>query len=219
MRLASAGDVVRCTCIIFKRNGSYAGNSFGTLGERRRWVNFIPRVEACLAEADWGEVCRMKKMEDVAKQLGLEKLDHEGGFFRRIHTGEKGADGKPLSTTIYALFSRQEFSALHRLDVVEQFFFVDGDAFEAFRITADGTARTEFLGIDFEKGESPHLVFEPGCWFGGAPVADGGCGWTLMSCVVTPGFDWKSFEIGDRSQLLESYPECGDAIRRLTRVS
>lgn len=152
------------------------------------------------------------KIEDLVSKLELEPIDQEGGWFRRIHTGEPGSDGRPLSTTIFALFSREQFSALHRLDVVEQFFFLDGDAFEAYRIGADGTDRCEVLGR-----ECPHLVFEPGCWFGGKPVEGGSFGWTLMSCVVTPGFDWDSFEIGDRASLMKQYPEFGDKILALTR--
>ncbi|EDY81214.1 Cupin family protein [Verrucomicrobiia bacterium DG1235] len=157
------------------------------------------------------------RAEEVVERLELERIEHEGGFFRRIHTGETDASGRARSTTIYALFTREEFSALHRLDAVEQFFFLDGDAFEVFRIGEDGAGRWDVLGRDFEKGESPHLVFEPGLWFGGAPLVDGENGWTLMSCVVTPGFEWEGFEIGQRDELVATYPECGDAVRRLTR--
>ncbi len=152
------------------------------------------------------------RVEVIVERLGLERLDHEGGWFRRIHTGESNADGRPCSTTIYALFTREEFSALHRLDAVEQFFFLDGDPFEVFRIGADGIGRSEVL-----SRELPHLVFAPREWFGGAPVPAGSFGWTLMSCVVTPGFKWDGFEIGERDELLEAYPEFGDAIRRLAR--
>lgn len=153
-----------------------------------------------------------EQIEELVERLDLEPIDHEGGWFRRIHTGEAGSDGRPLSTTIYALFTREQFSALHRLNVVEQFFFVDGDPFEAFRIDARGKARSEVL-----SKQCPHLVFEAGCWFGGRPVEGGAFGWTLMSCVVTPGFDWDCFELGERAALLEEYPGAGDKIRELTR--
>ncbi|MDQ8199462.1 cupin domain-containing protein [Pelagicoccus enzymogenes] len=156
-------------------------------------------------------------VESVVDRLGLQRLDREGGWFRRIHTGKAGADGRAVSTTIYALFTREEFSALHRLDAVEQFFFLDGDAFEVFRIGREGEGRWETLGRDLDRGESPHLVFEPGEWFGGVPIGDGERGWTLMSCVVTPGFEWDGFEIGQREELLEAYPNYGNEIRRLTR--
>ena len=155
------------------------------------------------------------KGEDLAQvvgRLGLDPLEREGGWFRRIFTGPSDASGRATCTTIYALFTREQFSALHRLDAWEQFFFLDGDAFEVFRIEADGRGRTETLG----KG-SPHLVFEPGCWFGGKPVEGGAFGWSLISCVVTPGFEWDGFELGEPKALLERYPKFGDEIDCLTR--
>ncbi len=159
------------------------------------------------------------KAEEIVERLGLGRLDHEGGWFKRVHSGEERDDGRAPSTTIYALFTREDFSALHRLDALEQFFFLDGDAFEVFRIGVDGTVRTDVLGRNLGAGESPHLVFEPGEWFGGTPLDEGAYGWTLMSCVVTPGFEWEGFEIGNRDRLLNLYPNYGDDIRRLTRIS
>lgn len=153
----------------------------------------------------------------VVEAFGLEELDREGGWFRRIHTGAKNADGRPYSTTILALFTRERFSALHRLDAVEQFFFLKGDAFEAFEIDAAGRGRVAVLGDDWEQGHTPHLTFEPGSWFGGIPLLGGPVGWTLMSCVVTPGFEWGGFELGKRAELVQAYPNNCDAIERLTR--
>ncbi|MBK1879394.1 cupin domain-containing protein [Pelagicoccus mobilis] len=153
-----------------------------------------------------------EEVDEVIRKLGLEPLAEEGGWFRRIHTGAAGDAGRPICTTIYALFTREQFSALHRLDAVEQFFFLDGDAFEVFRIDADGKGRTEFLGQD-----SPHQVFEAGCWFGGIPVEGGTFDWSLISCVVTPGFEWAGFEIGQRNELLKMYPKFEEEIIRLTR--
>lgn len=157
------------------------------------------------------------KAEEVIERLGLERLEHEGGWFRRVYTGEADGAGRARVTSIYALFTREAFSALHRLDADEQFFFLDGDAFEVFRIRTDGVGKRDVLGKDLESGETPHLVFEAGTWFGGAPVEGGTCGWTLMSCVVSPGFEWKGFELGERDALLEAYPDFGDEVKRFTR--
>lgn len=163
-------------------------------------------------------MAEVQSLEEIVERLELERIEHEGGWFRRIYTGNKGADDREQVTTIYALFSREEFSALHKLDASEQFFFLDGDPFEVFRIDSEGNAKWELLGKNASRGESPHLVFEPGEWFGGRTVSEGDLGWTLMSCVVTPGFRWEGFELGQRQVLLDLYPNYGDAIRALTRV-
>ena len=40
--------------------------------------------------------------------------------------------------------------------------------------------------------------------------------WTLVTCVVTPGFDFQDFEIGDRDALLREYPGAEPLIVRHT---
>ena len=41
-------------------------------------------------------------------------------------------------------------------------------------------------------------------------------GWTLMSCVATPGFDYADFELADRDALLRDYPLAKELILALT---
>ncbi len=162
-------------------------------------------------------------VDDVIRQFGLKELAQEGGWFRRIYTGdtatssEPDRSSRPDCTTIYALFSPEAFSALHRLDAIEQFFFIDGDPFEVFCIGADGNGRDLALGRNLEAGESPHLVFEKGSWFGGKPRPGGPFGWSLLTCVVTPGFHWEGFELADRAKLSKQYPSFADRIAALTR--
>ena len=40
--------------------------------------------------------------------------------------------------------------------------------------------------------------------------------WALVSCVVTPGFDFADFELGDRDALLVAHPEHAEIVRELT---
>lgn len=44
----------------------------------------------------------------------------------------------------------------------------------------------------------------------------GALGWTLVSCVVTPGFEYEDFEQADREALLRAYPAYRDLILGLT---
>jgi predicted cupin superfamily sugar epimerase len=41
-------------------------------------------------------------------------------------------------------------------------------------------------------------------------------GWTLVSCVVTPGFEYADFELADRDALLQDYPLAKELILALT---
>ena len=51
---------------------------------------------------------------------------------------------------------------------------------------------------------------------GGRPAAAGGPVLGLVSCVVTPGFDFADFELGDRDALLVAHPEHAEIVRELT---
>jgi predicted cupin superfamily sugar epimerase len=41
-------------------------------------------------------------------------------------------------------------------------------------------------------------------------------GWTLVSCLVTPGFEYEDFELADRDELLRDYPHARELILALT---
>jgi predicted cupin superfamily sugar epimerase len=40
--------------------------------------------------------------------------------------------------------------------------------------------------------------------------------WTLVSCVVTPGFEYSDFQMADRESLLHDFPLAKDVILALT---
>jgi predicted cupin superfamily sugar epimerase len=45
---------------------------------------------------------------------------------------------------------------------------------------------------------------------------DGDDAWSLVGCVVAPGFEFTQFQMGDRRRLLEEYPLHAETILRLT---
>jgi hypothetical protein len=59
-----------------------------------------------------------------------------------------------------------------------------------------------------------------GSWQGarlaGGPHLPAERAWALVSCVVTPGFDFADFELGERSALLAEFPEHSESIRELS---
>lgn len=156
--------------------------------------------------------------ERMARLLGLEPLDKEGGWFRRTYTGEAREDGRPCVTAIVALFTAERFSALHRLDAEELFMHQAGDPFEMLCLGGgEGGGERLVLGPEVEKGQRLLRLFEPGQWFGGRPLRGGEHGYSVVSAVVLPGFEWEGFELGKREKLVEAYPEWEDAIVELTR--
>ncbi len=165
--------------------------------------------------------------EDVIAALKLEMLDQEGGYFRR--TAESGVwvtpapaagDGAEKQLTraysvIYALFTPESFSALHRLATDEIWCWHAGDPLESLRLHPDGRSEWVKLGADVTLGQRPQDIVGASVWQGTRLVAGGS--WALISCIIAPEFRWADFELGERAVLVAAYPPCEEGIRALTR--
>ena len=152
--------------------------------------------------------------EEVIRRFQLEPLPYEGGWFRRTATGPAGRDGQLGYSVIRALFTPEGFSALHRLRQDELWFWQGGDALEHLQFAPGGEGGWCRLGPGSAAGEVLHTTVPAGVWQGARVVAGGR--WSLVSCVVVPGFRWEDFELGERDELLGQYPAWRDAIGALS---
>lgn len=143
----------------------------------------------------------------MAAAVGLEPLAAEGGLFRRTYAS--GA-----VTAIHYLVVAPDFSALHRLRASDElFFFHAGAPLRMLILEGAGSGREELLGPDPVTGQHPQLLVPAGAWQGSSSTA----GWTLVSTVVAPGFEWDDFELGERESLMARFPDWSDRIAQLTR--
>lgn len=121
---------------------------------------------------------------------------------------------RAFATAIYFLLEAGEVSALHRLRSDELWHFHAGGSLLIHAIAADGTLRTQRLGTDIERGDQWQACVTQGPWFG-AELAPGAA-FALMSCTVSPGFDYADFELARRAELIAEYPQHRALIERLT---
>jgi uncharacterized protein len=141
----------------------------------------------------------------------------EGGWYREVHRSTQAVQSqqhgqRAAFTSILFLLEALQVSRLHRLDAEELWNWHAGAPLDV-RILADGRGlETRRLGPGLE--ESFQTVVPPGCWFG-AELASPET-WSLVGCVVAPGFEFKTFELADRERLLREFPSATDTIRRLT---
>ncbi|SIT85695.1 cupin domain-containing protein [Edaphobacillus lindanitolerans] len=151
--------------------------------------------------------------ERYIRTLGLEPHP-EGGCYARTFeaTGAEG-DGPLLYTSIYFLLRNGEVSHLHRLKSDELWYFHDGGPLDVHMLFLDGTSRTECLGLGTDRGERPQVLVPAGTIFGSEPAA--GSSFSLVGCMVAPGFDFADFELFTQVELLIDYPEHEGLIRRL----
>lgn len=138
-----------------------------------------------------------------------EYIDHyamishpEGGHFKEVyrHTDEAefpGFDGlRNYSTSILFLLQRGETSALHRIKSDEIWYHHDGGCLEIIELNEDGSESVVLLGKDVASGQTLQYVVKAGRWFGARlPVATD---FALVGCQVTPGFDFRDFELSNK---------------------
>jgi predicted cupin superfamily sugar epimerase len=142
----------------------------------------------------------------IAARLGLEPLPFEGGVFRRTYSS-------PGMTAIYFLVAGQDFSAIHRMRTSDELFLFHAGAPLRMLLLGSGQEREETIGSDVQAGLVPQLLVPSGIWQGAASTG----GWSLVSTVVVPGFDWDDFQLGDRADLTEAFPDWAQHIAALTR--
>jgi len=149
----------------------------------------------------------------------------EGGSFREVYRSTLSVpqDSLPIlfqgdrsiSTSIYFLLEKGQFSAFHRIASDELWHFYSGGALLIYEINHSGGLVMHRLGPDAENGEMFQTVVRAGNWFASVPAE--GSDYSLAGCTVAPGFDFADFELADREALSGQYPSHAALIRALTR--
>lgn len=152
--------------------------------------------------------------KDIIQILHLEPHP-EGGYFRETYRANEcltRPDGKTrnVSTAIYYLLEDKDISHFHRIDSDEIWLFHSGKALEIFSIV-DGSLIRTLLGNQLDKGEVPQSVIPANTWF--AARVKGLSGYALVSCTVAPGFDFACFELANREDLIQKYPDLQEIIQ------
>ena len=84
-----------------------------------------------------------------------------------------------------------EFSHWHRVDAAEVWLWHAGAPL-ALTLSPDGhDAEARILGPELAQGQRPQLVVPAGWWQTAASLGR----FTLVSCVVAPGFEFDGFEM------------------------
>lgn len=131
----------------------------------------------------------------LIEQLGL--IAHpEGGWYRETWRGDPGLDGRAAGTAIIFLLRAGEASHWHTVDATELWLWQAGDPLE-LRLAADddAPARSVILGANMSADEQLQGLVAPGEWQAARPFGTPVHGYSLVSCVVVPGFDFAGFRL------------------------
>ena len=130
----------------------------------------------------------------------LQMIPHpEGGYYKECFRSAheltfSGFDGsRSLSTSIYFLLEQGQISSLHRIKSDEIWYFHDGQTLEIIELDEYGNEIITRLGKNILDGDVLQHVVVAGRWFGARPSE--GASFCLVGCQVSPGFDFKDFEL------------------------
>lgn len=141
------------------------------------------------------------QIPETARILGLSPHP-EGGWFKETWRSEvvfevpgRGHE-RPSGTAIYFLLTPGEESRWHVVRSDELWFWHAGGPLEMFISergpAAAGEATSIVLGSDIRAGQCPQVRVPGGFWQSARPV---GAQEVLVSCVVSPGFDFDDFTL------------------------
>lgn len=147
------------------------------------------------------------------KNLNLEK-HIEGGYFKEIYVCDEQIGNKSISTSIYFLLEHGDASKFHRLKSDELWYYHCGEPLSIYVIDENRQLTIHKLGLNIENGEKPQVLVPKNSIFGS--IVETGKGFSLVGCMVSPGFDYKEFKLFSREELLKEYPQYEYAILKLT---
>ncbi len=159
----------------------------------------------------------MITLDEIVKCYDLKKHP-EGGYFSETYRSteiiQTQAGQRNLTTCIYYLLPQGSFSKFHRIQSDEIWHFYLGGPMVLYEITSNGSLIETVLGQDLKLKQRLQYVVKAGHWFGGCPLSESE--FSLVGCTVSPGFDFRDFEMADRKELLKSFPQLGNIIETLT---
>jgi predicted cupin superfamily sugar epimerase len=135
---------------------------------------------------------------ELAVSLGLEPHP-EGGWFRQTWASPETValpDGRvrATATLIYFLLPAGEVSAWHRV-ASDELWMSHGHGTVTLELGGRGDTpvgdTVRALGTDLDSGEEPQVLVPAGVWQRTRPASDD----ALVSCLVSPGFDFDDFEL------------------------
>jgi len=161
----------------------------------------------------------MPVIQSIINDFGL--VAHpEGGFYKEIYRSKtiikdtKGLDGKNAYTSIYYLLAGDDFSSWHRIRSDESWFFHQGCDLLIYFIDNEKHLQSIQLGL---TSKILQATIPANTWFAAKPID--GSSFSLVSCVVSPGFEFDDFELGDRQTLLAQYGGSEKNIQALERFT
>ncbi len=156
------------------------------------------------------------RVDELIEKLGL-KAHPEGGFYSEVYRSREkvvtDAGERNLCTSIFFLLRSADISHFHRIQSDELWFWHEGAPLSVHLLGEKGHQILK-LGPADQQGTLPQHLVKAHSIFGS--TVDHPESFSLVSCVVAPGFDFRDFELFEREELLAKFPSSVEIIRKLT---
>lgn len=162
----------------------------------------------------------------IIDRYHMRSIPHEGPWFLQTFKSDDVIEGALAErykgkrwayTAIYAVFTRSDFSAMHKLATDELWHFYGGSPAQILLLYPDGRGEVKIWGGDVLKGEEPQIMVPRGTWMGARPIGDPKVAYSFGANTLSPGFEYADYEPGYRDELVKLYPKFAQAITELTR--
>lgn len=144
------------------------------------------------------------EIDEIVSKLNMQPHP-EGGFFVETYRSETElSQGKSIATVIYFLLPSGQKSTWHRIKNDEFWFYHSGSPIVVHSIE-NKVYKSVVVGNDLTKGHVSQYMVPGGAIFGASVLNENS--YSLVSCVVVPGFNFEEFELFNQEQLLEMFPD------------
>ena len=127
----------------------------------------------------------------------LELQPHpEGGWYRETWRAPAVEGERAMATAIHFLLEAGQRSHWHKVDATETWLFHAGDPLRLSLADSErGPSHNVLLGTDLAAGQVVQHVIPPETWQAAEPSPVGRAGFTLVSCIVVPAFEFAGFTL------------------------
>lgn len=144
------------------------------------------------------------EIKEITAKLKMQPHPEGGYFVETYRSGIRLAEsGKSVATVIYFLLPSSETSSWHRIKSDEFWFYHSGSPIVVHSIE-NGNYKSVIVGGDLQKGYVPQYLVPGGAVFGASVLEENS--YSLVSCVVAPGFDFEDFELFSKEEMVEMFP-------------
>lgn len=143
----------------------------------------------------------MLTVDEIVSKLELEPHP-EGGYYKRVYTNDTKLDsGRATASAIYFLIPKGKATTWHKTDGDELWFWHAGSPLWLLHgLDYKNTVMVMTLGPDIMDGQRPQYMIPANHWQKAQLSPnheDSPYDWTLVSCVVSPEFQFEGFVLAD----------------------